>query len=110
MTLLAARHDRDGPILELTDEASLEAEIDRRVEARCQAEAFVWKFRLVATESVMMAVLVCAGGFMLDQPASLVLRAALLMAGSCFASGIFLLGLTGGWMRLRLRLRRGERR
>lgn len=84
----------------------IEAEIERRVAARCKAEAFMWRFRLIAAESVMMGVLVAGAGLALDKPAMLVLRAALLVASSCFASGMLLLGLAGLGTKLAGRLRR----
>jgi hypothetical protein len=98
------------PLRELTDAERIEAEIERRVTARCQAEAFLWKFRLIAAETAMMGLLVGAAGIALDQPAGLVVRAALLVAGSCFASGILLLGLGGAWLRVRTHIAKGTRR
>jgi len=76
-----------------TDET--EREIERRVAERCQAEAILWRFRLIMTESVMMALLVAAAGIALDKPIMLIMRVALLVGASCFASGMLLLGITG---------------
>ena len=64
----------------------LERVIEARVAARCEAESVLWKLRLVAIETLMMGVLVAAAGIVLDQPAMLVLRAAILVAASCFAT------------------------
>lgn len=89
----------------LLDRDDIEAEIERRVAARCQAEAFMWRFRLIAAESIMMGTLVTAAGLALDKPTSMVVRVALLVAGSCFASGILLLGLTGLGTKVAARLR-----
>ncbi|MBN8818675.1 MAG: hypothetical protein J0I80_08140 [Sphingomonas sp.] len=99
-----ATQNVEQPILELTSDESVEAEIERRVAARCQAEAFLWKFRLIVAETVMMGLLVCAAGIALNQSIGLIVRASLLVSGSCFASGILLLGLTGAWSRLRARI------
>jgi hypothetical protein len=100
----------EAPILEREADEAIEAEIERRVAARCKAEAFLWRFRLIAAESAMMGALVAAAGIALDKPATLVLRAALLVASSCFASGMLLLGLTGLGTRIAARLRRRWRR
>lgn len=85
--------------------ADLEAEIERRVAARCKAEAFVWRFRLIVAESIMMAVLVAAAGIALDKTATFALRAALLVGASCFGSGMLLLGMTGLGTKLGARVR-----
>lgn len=88
----------------------IEAEIERRVAERCKAEAFMWRFRLITAESIMMGALVAGAGVALDKPAAMVLRAALLVASSCFASGILLLGLAGLGTKVARRLRnRGTR-
>ncbi|WP_367119483.1 hypothetical protein [Sphingobium sp.] len=80
--------------LSLGSEDELEAIIEARVAARCEAESFVWKFRLVAIETVLMGVLIAAAGMALDQPPAMVARAALIVAASCLASGLLLLGLS----------------
>jgi hypothetical protein len=100
----------DPPLVELTGNELIEAEIERRVAARCRTEACLWKFKLIAAETMTMGLLVCAAGIALDQPAGLVIRAALLVSGSCFASGILLLGLTGAWLRVRTRRGKGMSR
>jgi hypothetical protein len=103
-------HPSDARQLSHDADETIEAEIERRVAARCKAEAFFWRFRLIAAESVMMGALVAAAGIALDKPATPVLRAALLVGASCFASGILLLGLTGLGARIAARLRgRGRR-
>lgn len=76
--------------------AELERAIEARVAARAEAEAWRWRFRLLSIETVMMGGLVLAAGITLGQPTMLVLRASLLVAASCFASGILLLGLSTG--------------
>jgi hypothetical protein len=92
--------------LSLTAEDELERIIEARVAARCEAESFVWKFRLVAIETVMMGALIAAAGIALDQPGAMVARAALLVAASCFASGLLLLGLSVWSARLLTRFKR----
>lgn len=92
--------------LDLTAEDELERAIEARVAARCEAESVVWKFRLVSIETVMMGVLVAAAGIALDQPTMLVARAAVIVAASCFASGLLLLGLSAWSARLLTRFKR----
>lgn len=91
--------------LDLTADLELERVIEARVAARCEAESVLWKFRLVAIETLMMGVLVAAAGIVLDQPAMLVLRAAILVAASCFACGLLLLGLSAWSARLLTRFK-----
>lgn len=86
--------------------AELERVIEARVTARAEAEAWRWRFRLLSIETVMMGGLVLAAGFTLGQPTMLVLRASLIVAASCFASGILLLGLSAGTGKLWSRFRR----
>lgn len=91
--------------LDLTTEDELERVIEARVAARCEAESVVWKFRLVSIETVMMGALVAAAGIALDQPGMMVARAAVLVAASCFASGLLLLGLSAWSARLLTRFK-----
>lgn len=86
--------------------AELERLIEARVTARAESEAWRWRFRLLSIETVMMGSLVLAAGFTLGQPTMLVLRASLIVAASCFASGILLLGLSAGTGKLWSRFRR----
>lgn len=92
--------------LSLSSEDELEAIIEARVAARCEADSFIWKFRLVAIETVLMGALVFAAGMAIDQPLAMVARAAVLVAASCFASGFLLLVLSGWSARLLTRFRR----
>jgi hypothetical protein len=89
---------------------ALEQEVERRVAERidqhAEAQAFLWRFRLIAIETLMMGALVAAAGFTLHQPTSQVIRGAVLVAGACFASGLMLVGLSAGTARLVTRLRR----
>lgn len=86
--------------LDLTVDLELERMIEARVAARCETEAVRWKFRLVAIETVMLGALVAAAGIALGQPAMLVVRAGLIVAASCFFTGLLLLGLSAGSARL----------
>lgn len=86
--------------------AELERVIEARVNARAEAEAWRWRFRLLTIESLMMGGLVLAAGLTLGQPTMLVLHATLIVAASCFASGILLLGLSAGTGKLWTRVRR----
>lgn len=79
--------------------------LEARVVARLERDAWRWRFRLLALETVMMAGLVLAAGLALHQPTLLVLRAALMVGASCFASGMMLLGLSTGTGRLLSRIR-----
>ncbi len=92
--------------LDLIAEDELERVIEARVAARCEAESIAWKFRLVTIETVMMGALVAAAGIALNQPGMMVARAALLVAASCFASGLLLLGLSAWSARLLTRFKR----
>jgi hypothetical protein len=92
----------------LTD--ALEHEVERRVAERvahrAEAQAFLWRFRLIAIETLMMGTLVAAAGLVLHQPALEVIRSAALVAGACFASGMMLIGLSAGTGHLVGRIRR----
>jgi hypothetical protein len=74
---------------------ALEDEIERQVAERCKAQIVLWKFRLIVAETGLMGVLVVCAGVALDQPTTATLRAALLVSGSCFGSGLLCLGLSG---------------
>lgn len=92
-----------------SDPADPAAVFDRLLEAhvivRLERDAWRWRFRLLTLETVMMAGLVLAAGLALHQPTLLVLRAALMVGASCFASGMLLLGLSTGTGKLLTRWR-----
>jgi hypothetical protein len=96
--------DQNQPRFEFEPDPKLEAFIEARAAAKAEAQAFQWRFRLVTIETMMLGFLVGAAGLALHQPPFLVVRAAVMVAAGCFASGILLLGLTGaidkGIMRL----------
>ena len=89
--------------LHLPEAERIEAEVERRVMQRCESETFLWRFRLIATETLMMGTLVGIAGVLLHQKIELVARAVLLIAGSCFGTGMLLLGLSGAGLRARRR-------
>jgi len=92
--------------LDLTADIELERMIDARVAERCEAESIRWRFRLVTLETLMMGGLVAAAGLALGQPGLMVARAAILVAASCFATGLILLGLSAWSARLLTRFKR----
>lgn len=96
--------------LNWSDNEAIEVIVERRLAERFEAESFQWRFRLVAIETVMIGLLVLVAGLLLKQPTMMVLRASLLVAASCFATGLLLLSLSAGTAKLmsRLRGRRGK--
>lgn len=82
--------------LGLARQDDLEQEIEARVAERAKAEAWAWRFRLIAVETIMMATLIAVAGLCLGKPIFEILRAAILVAAACFASGMLLLGLSAG--------------
>ena len=96
--------------LNWSDNEAIELIVEQRLAERFEAEAFQWRFRLVMIETVMMGLLVLVAGLLLKQPTMMVLRASLLVAASCMATGLLLLSLSAGTAKLmsRLRRRRGK--
>ncbi len=92
------------------EDARIESLVEERLAARFEAESFIWRFRLVAIETVMMGMLVLVAGLLLKQPTVMVLRATLLVAASCFATGLLLLSLSAGTAKLLSRLNARRRR
>lgn len=88
--------------------AELERVIEARVAARCEAESFRWRFRLVVIETVLFSALIASAGLTLGQPGGRVLRATVLISASCFLTGTMLLGLSALSARLWSRLQRGR--
>ncbi len=97
-------------ILELSEDAMIDRLIEERVEqriaTRLESDALHWRLRLVAAETCVMGLLVFVAGVLLGQPTMLVLRASLMVAGSCLATGVLLLGLSAGAIRLTNRVKR----
>ncbi|RQW39456.1 hypothetical protein [Novosphingobium sp. LASN5T] len=69
--------------LNWSDTQAIEVIVEQRLAERFEAESFQWRFRLVMIETVMMGMLVLLAGLLLKQPTMMVLRASLLVAGSC---------------------------
>lgn len=92
--------------LNWSDNEAIELIVEQRLAERFEAESFQWRFRLVMIETVMMGLLVLVAGLLLKQPSMMVLRAALLVAASCLATGLLLLSLSAGTAKLMSRLRR----
>lgn len=87
--------DQSQPRFEFEPDPALEAFIERRAAAKAEAQAFQWRFRLVTIETMMLGFLVAAAGIALQKPPYLILRAAVIVAAGCYASGILLIGMTG---------------
>jgi len=88
-----------------TDRANFEAAVAAEAERR----AYYWRFRLVAIETVMMATLVLVAGLLIDQPATIVVRASLTVGFACLASGLLLIWLSSVANGLIFRIRRRRR-
>ncbi|MBT0667386.1 hypothetical protein HT136_03275 [Novosphingobium profundi] len=88
------------------DDAAIELIVEQRLAERFEAEAFRWRLRLVMIETVMMGLLVLVAGLLLTQPVMMVLRAALLVAASCLATGLLLLSASAGVAKLMRRVPR----
>jgi hypothetical protein len=105
------RADRNQLSLRLDrpDDLACSGEINRIVEARVaerlQSDAFRWRLRLIMIESILLGALVAVAGAAVGQPGWIVLRAGLLIGGSCFATGVLLLGLSAAGARLLTRFR-----
>lgn len=86
-------------------------QVEQMVEARAaqlaEGQALYWRIRLVAIETVLLGLLVLITGLLVGQPVMTVMRAAILVAAACLASGMVLIALTDatshGWKRLRRR-------
>lgn len=96
--------------LNWSDNEAIEVIVEQRIAQRFEAESFQWRFRLVMIETVMMGLLVLVAGLVLKQPTMMVLRASLIIAASCLATGLLLLSLSAGTAKLMSRLRKGKRK
>lgn len=90
--------------------AEIEREIEARVASRLEAESIAWRFRLIVIETLMMSMLIAAAGLAVGQPAGIVIRATLLIALTCFGTGMVLLGLSAAAAKLLTRFRRWRSR
>ncbi|GAY24353.1 hypothetical protein [Sphingobium fuliginis] len=96
--------------LPLEQREAIEREIETRVAQRLKQDAWLWRFRLVTIEAIMMATLIVAAGILLGKTPFAIFRAAVMVAAACFGSGMILLGLsmgaTHGWTAIVERFRR----
>lgn len=88
-----------SPQLDLDLDPTIEALIEARAASLAQHQALFWRFRLVTIETLMMGALILCAGLALHQPATMVLRAAVMVSAGCFASGMLLIGLSGAFDR-----------
>ncbi|MFC3443892.1 hypothetical protein ACFOKF_22335 [Sphingobium rhizovicinum] len=97
-------------VLPLEQREAIEREIESRVAKRMKDKAFLWRFRLITIETMMMAGLIAVAGILLGKGPFEIFRAAVLVAAGCFGSGMILIGLsagaTHGWTALTKRFRR----
>ncbi len=77
-----------------SDDDMIERLVEARLAERFEAESFHWRMRLIAIETVIMGLLVLATGLVLKQPFMMVVRASVLIAGSCLVTGLLLVGLS----------------
>ncbi|EQB16781.1 MULTISPECIES: hypothetical protein [Sphingobium] len=105
-----ARHTPHPDQLPLnwSDNEAIEVIVEQRLAERFEAESFLWRFRLVLIETVMIGLLVLVAGLFLKQPTMLVLRGSVIVAASCLATGLLLLSLSAGTAKLMTRLRRRQ--
>lgn len=96
--------------LDWHDEEEIERIVRERMAARFETESFHWRLRLVAIETCILGLLMLSVGILLGHPAMMVLRASLMVAGSCFATGVLLLGMSASAARLLSRLSKGASR
>lgn len=97
-------------VLTLDDESEIERIVERRIAERLASDSFIWRFRLITVETMVMGALVLVAGFLLKQPTMLVLRASVLVAASCFATGLLLLVLSAWTVKASARFRKWRRR
>jgi hypothetical protein len=100
----------DGFPIILRGDDDLERLIEAEVARRAESASWLWRFRLICLETLLFGCLVLAAGFSLGQPRILVLRATVLVAASCFVSGLILLGLSAWIGRLLTRFKAWRQR
>jgi len=100
----------DQLALDWENDPAIEAMIEARVARRAEAAAFHWRLRLVAIETCMMGSLVIIAGIALHQPPLPAIRAGILVAAACCASGMLLIGLSGACGKVFSRLRQWRTR
>lgn len=96
--------------LPLEQREAMEREIENRVAQRLKQDAWLWRFRLVVIETIMMATLIVAAGIVLGKTPFAIVRAAVMVGAACLGSGMILLalsmGATHGWSAFIERYRR----
>ena len=97
-------------VLSLDDESEIERIVEQRIAERLASDSFIWRFRLITVETIVMGALVLVAGLLLKQPTMLVLRASVLVAASCFATGLLLIVLSAWTVKASARFRRWRRR
>lgn len=97
-------------VLSLDDESEIERIVEQRIAERLASDSFIWRFRLITVETFVMGALVLVAGLLLKQPTMLVLRASVLVAASCFATGLLLLVLSAWTVKASARFRQWRRR
>ncbi|HUD93891.1 hypothetical protein [Sphingobium sp.] len=109
MTRTRAPHS-DQLLLDWEQDPAVRAAIEARIARRAKAAALRWRLRLVAIETFMMGALVTITGIALHQPFLSALRAGIIVAAGCFASGMLLIGLSGACGKLVSRVRQWRHR
>jgi hypothetical protein len=109
---MPARPAPPSDTLELTvaDMEIVDRLVEERLAARFETDSFFWRFRLVSVETFVMGTLVLVAGLLLKQPTMMVVRASVLVAATCFATGFTLLLLSAWAARTMTRLRKWWRR
>ncbi len=95
---------------QLTLELTPGDELDRLIEARAaemaEAQAVIWRARLIVIESFTLAALLLAAGLALDLPTEKVVFGAGVAGGGCLLAGVALIALTDAVSRLLTKFRR----
>ncbi|WP_131818605.1 MULTISPECIES: hypothetical protein [Sphingomonas] len=91
--------------LRFDSRADLDRLVEQRAAERLEADAFLWRLRIISIESLLLAGLVAGLALAARQPSETIVRAATLAGAACFAAGMLALGLTAGIARLVDRIR-----
>tara|TARA_R110000868_G_scaffold219323_5_gene470167 strand:+ start:3794 stop:4123 length:330 start_codon:yes stop_codon:yes gene_type:complete len=105
----APSSDRQPQSFAYTPE-QLEDLVEARAAEKAHADALYWRIRLVCIETLLLGTLVLVAGLIIGEPVKMVLRAAIIIAAGCLASGMLLIGLSdaanAAWKRLKQLARR----
>lgn len=99
----------DQLALRFGKESEIERIIEARVAIRAEADAIRWRFRLILIETGMLTLVVLIAGWLIGQPLGGIFRSAMLVCAGCLASGLTLVGLSGGVSLGLSRVRRWKR-